>query len=81
MTSEELRLLVHSITTTSESEVHEYLAKISDAAKKAFVLTSRMPDDEAHIRYDVFTFVKDEGSRFAHHHYHHYHRNQSVDPF
>jgi hypothetical protein len=51
-------LLRHLITTTSESKVQEYLVNNFSEAKKAFVLTTRISNDDSHIRYDVFSFVK-----------------------
>jgi hypothetical protein len=48
------------MTTTSESKVCEHLARIAGSSGKAFVLTSRIPDDETHVRYDVFMFVKED---------------------
>ncbi|MFW9843457.1 MAG: hypothetical protein ACFFEV_02655 [Candidatus Thorarchaeota archaeon] len=53
-------MLVHTITTTSECKVQEYLMKHRKNEKKAFVLTSRIPNDDAHIRYDVFVFTKSD---------------------
>lgn len=51
-------MLVHTMTTTSECKVQEYLMDHRNEEKKAFVLTSRIPNDECHIRYDVFVFKK-----------------------
>lgn len=53
-------MLRHLLTTTSESEIQDRLAKMGADAPKTFVLSSRVPNDEAHIRYDVFFFVKKE---------------------
>ena len=64
-------MLIHLITTTSESKVHEHLESMPDGGKKTFVLTSRIPDDESHVRYDVFMFVKDEEWRQQRHHWYH----------
>ncbi len=52
-------MLRHLMTTISEQRVREYLEENSEDVKKAFVLTSRIPNDSVHLRYDVFQFVKD----------------------
>ena len=52
-------MLVHTMTTTSECKVHEYLTEHRNDGRKPFVLTTRIPDDECHVRYDVFEFVKE----------------------
>ena len=54
---EVIEVLVHSITTTSEANMQEYLSKCHNEHKKTFVLTHRIPDDAAHVRYDVFVYV------------------------
>ena len=54
------RMLVHAFTTTSECKMHQYLTELRHDERKAFVLTTRIPDDEIHVRYDVFEFVKEE---------------------
>ena len=53
-----IAVLRHLITTTSECEVNMYLRGNSEWAKRVFVLTSRIPDDCEHLRYDVFQVVK-----------------------
>jgi len=35
-----------------------YLRENSERTKRVFVLTSRIPDDCEHLRYDVFQVVK-----------------------
>ena len=52
-------MLRHLITTTSECEAHEYLRQNSEIAKRAFILTSRIPEDCVHLRYDVFQIVNE----------------------
>ena len=51
-------MLIHAITTTSECEVQEYLARHALDNSRAFVLANRIPDDENHVRYDVFLVRK-----------------------
>lgn len=53
-------MLIHSLTTTSERLVQECLAKHTREEKTAFVLSTRIKNDDAHIRYDVFLFVKNK---------------------
>ena len=53
-------MLIHSLTTTSERTVQDCLAKHRREERTAFVLSSRIKNDAAHIRYDVFLFVKNE---------------------
>jgi len=53
-------MLLHLITTTSECRVQECLAKHSVDNDRAFVLTNRVPNDESHVRYDVFLVQKRE---------------------
>lgn len=57
-------MLVHTMTTTSECKIHEYLIEHKHDTRKPFVLTSRIPGDEIHIRYDVFEFVKEENNNW-----------------
>jgi len=53
-------MLVHRMTTTSECKIHEYLSEHRHDIRKPFVLTTRIPDDDTHVRYDVFEFVKED---------------------
>ncbi len=53
-------MIVHLLTTTSEKRVHEYLTDKLGDNKRTFVLTHRVPNDENHVRYDVFLYVKKE---------------------
>ena len=52
-------MLRHLITTTSENKVQQYLEHLSNDNKSVFVLTSRIPDDDIHLRYDVFKVTKE----------------------
>jgi hypothetical protein len=53
-------MIVHTITTTKESIVQDCLEKYRREEKKAFVLTTRIANDDAHVRYNVFMFVNNE---------------------
>jgi hypothetical protein len=53
-------MLIHLVTTTSEREVQDYLKEHSQEVRKAFVLTTKIPDDDINIRYDIFKFVKED---------------------
>jgi len=53
-------MLTHRLTTASECKVQEYLMNHKKEENKTFVLTSRVPNDNTHIRYDVFVFAKED---------------------
>lgn len=53
-------MLRHLITTTSENKVQEFLSQQTSENHKVFVLTTRIPDDAIHIRYDVFKVERDK---------------------
>ena len=57
---EEPKLMIHTISTTKESVVQEYLEKCYSEDKKTFVLSKRDTCDGGRIRYDVFIFETED---------------------
>jgi len=52
--------MIHTISTTKESVVQEYLEKCYSEDKKTFVLSKRDTCDGGRIRYDVFIFETED---------------------